>query len=354
LIDQGPIQVIKQRIGLVSSAVPHIFGGGRFIVEWLGTMLRAGGHEVEVVFVPSIDDPDNILEQMVAFRSMNFDDFDTVVTFRPPSHLIRHRRKICWFIHHIRVFYDLWETQYNPWPDTAQMRAIRDAIRRFDGIALREAYKCYALSGVVAQRMRTYNGIEPDVLYAPLLDTHLFRCDGYRDEIVCVSRVEDHKRQHLLIEAMKYVDSNVHLKLSGTSSSPTYAARLAQMIRDQGLENKVTFDHRWISEQEKADLLATCLASAYVPFDEDYGYPTLEAAYAQKCTVTARDSGGVSELVAHGSTGYVVEPNPKAIAQVFDALYRDQDSCARMGRAAKERMSEIGINWPTVFQRLLS
>jgi hypothetical protein len=121
----------RQRIGLVSSAVPLILGGGRFIVEWLEHHLRNDGHDVETIFIPTADNPDTILRQMAAFRLIELDrHFDTVITFRPPSHLVRHRRKVCWFIHHIRIFYDLWNTDYNHLPDTAQTRALRKTVHR--------------------------------------------------------------------------------------------------------------------------------------------------------------------------------------------------------------------------------
>ena len=346
----------KQRIGLISSAVPLIFGGGRFIVEWLETHLRNEGHEVESILVPTTDDPGTILEQMAAFQLLELDQhFDTVITFRPPSHLVRHRRKVCWFIHHIRIFYDLWDTDYNALPDTAQTRALRDTVRRLDTAALGEAHQLLSNSRVVADRIRTYNGLTSQVLYPPVLEPAMFRSDSYREEIVCVCRMAPHKRQHLLVEAMRHVRTPVRLRLCGLSANPAYFDRLSALVRDHGLRDKVIIEHRWISEAEKADRLATCLASAYLPFDEDsYGYPTLEAAHAGKCTITAQDSGGVREFVENERNGYIVPPDPKAIAEIFDALYGDPKRCAVLGSAAGERIRTLGIDWRTVIHQLLS
>jgi glycosyltransferase involved in cell wall biosynthesis len=346
----------KQRIGLISSAVPLVYGGGRFIVEWLESHLRNDGHEVESILIPTVDDPDSILEQMAAFRLLELDQhFDTVVTFRPPSHVVRHRRKVCWFIHHIRIFYDLWDTQYNKLPNTAQTRALRDSIHRIDTAALKDAHHLFTNSRIVADRVRTYNGLHPEILYPPVLDSSLFRSESYRDEVVCVCRLEHHKRQHLLVEAMRYVTTPVRLRLCGVSSSPLYFNQICAIVEEQGLQDKVVIEHRWISEQEKADRLSVCLAAAYVPFDEDsYGYPTIEAAHANKCTITVQDSGGVKEFVEHEYNGYVVPTDPRAIAEVFDALYRNPTRCAALGRAASETILSRGIDWGTVIHRLLS
>ncbi len=47
----------------------------------------------------------------------------------------------------------------------------------------------------------------------------------------------------------------------------------------------------------------------YPPFDEDFGYVTLEAFLARKPVVTCTDSGGPNEFVVDGVNGYVCEPD---------------------------------------------
>jgi glycosyltransferase involved in cell wall biosynthesis len=345
-----------QRIGLISSAVPLTFGGYRFIVEWLEENLRDRGHSVETIYIPTTDDPDSIIEQMAAFRMMDLDPhFDRVITFRPPSHLVKHRRKVCWFIHHIRLFYDLWDSEYSDLPNTAQTRALRDTIRRADTTALSDAHRLFTNSRVVAERLRRFNSLEGEVLYPPVMHPEAFRTEAYGDEIVCVCRMQGHKRQHLLVEAMRYVQTAVRLRLCGLAGNLAYVDELERTIAQHGLAERVTIEHRWISEEEKADRLASSLAAAYIPFDEDsYGYPTLEAAHAKRCTVTVGDSGGVPEFVEQGRNGLIVEPQPEALAGAFDRLYRDRNDTIRMGEAAEARVRELGINWDAVIARLLS
>jgi glycosyltransferase involved in cell wall biosynthesis len=344
------------RIGLVSSAVPLIQGGGRFIVDWLREKLEERGHAVAVVYIPGTDDPDTILQQMTAFRMIKLDEhFDTVVTFRPPSHVVRHPNKVIWFIHHIRVFYDLWDTPYRPVPDLAPWRALRATIIRADTTALREARRVFTNSHVVGERLRRFNDVASEVLYPPVLNPELFRSGDHGDEIVCVSRIERHKRQHLLIEAMRHARSGVRLRLCGLGTSPDYLDELTRSLSRDGLSERVTLENRWISEAEKADRLEHALAAAYVPVDEDsYGYPTIEAAHAARCTVTLTDSGGTLEFVQDGINGRAVPPEPRAIAEAFDALYADRAAARRMGEAARERVNTLGISWDTVIARLLS
>lgn len=349
--------MIPQRIGLISSAVPHISGGYRFIVEWLEEKLRERGHLVETIYIPSSDDPDTLLTQMAAFRMMDLDSyFDRVITFRPPAHMVQHRRKVCWFIHHIRIFYDLWhKTEWHGMPDNAQYRALREAIRVADTVALRDCHLLFTNSRVVADRLREFNGLEGEVLYPPLSNPGLFTSGPYGDEIVCVCRMEGHKRQHVLVEAMRFTRSPVRLRLCGLSSNTAYHEKLLGAVQKYGLQQKVTIEHRWITEEEKAERLSRSLAAAYVPFDEDsYGYPTLEAAHAQRCTVTLQDSGGVSEFIKNGVNGLIADPSPEAVAVAFDQLYENRARTIAMGEEAEKRVFELGIDWNTVISRLLA
>jgi glycosyltransferase involved in cell wall biosynthesis len=344
------------RIGLVSSAVPLVQGGARFIVDWLREELEARNHEVEAIYIPSEDDPDTLLQQMAAFRLIKLDShFERVITFRPPAHVVCHPRKVIWFIHHVRVFYDLWDSPYRPVPDRVPGRALRAAIMRADTAALREAHKVFTNSAVVGDRLRRFNGVDSEVLYPPVRQPERFRSGPYGDEIVCVCRLEHHKRQHLLVEAMRHVRSGVRLRLCGSSREHAYAGSLRETVAQGGLQRRVTIEDRWITEEEKVSLLEGALAAAYVPLDEDsYGYPTIEAAHAHRCTVTVGDSGGVPEFVRDGETGLLVPPVPEALAAAFDRLHADRTLAARLGAGAADRVAALGINWDRVVASLLS
>ncbi|WP_338665651.1 glycosyltransferase family 4 protein [Pararoseomonas sp. SCSIO 73927] len=344
------------RIGIVSSAVPLVYGGGRFIVDWLNEKLTARGHQVETVYLPFVEYQDQILSQTAAFRMMKLDDyFEQVITIRPPAHAVRHRRKVVWFIHHLRGFYDLWGTPYGAVPDHAAGRALRDAVMAADNEFLSEARHVFTNSRVVGDRLRRFNGVASDILYPPILRPEMFVAGAYGDEIVSVCRMEHHKRQHLMVEAMAHTRTAVRLRLCGLSMHPAYVEGLRRRALELGVADRVTVEERWISEQEKADRLENALASAYLPFDEDsYGYPTIEAAHAARCTVTVSDSGGVAEFVQDGVTGLMTGPDAAELGAAFDRLYADRALTARMGAAARERVAELGIDWDTTIERLLA
>lgn len=343
------------KIALCSSYVPFIQGGARNIVDWLHAMLLECGHQVECIYLPELDLPNRLFHQMAAFRWVDLTAAETVICFRPQSHLIPHPRKILWFIHHIRVFYDLWDTPYRGFPDDPEHRGIRDALHEADTAALKEAKRIFTNSLVVSRRLKTFNNIDSEVLYPPVFKPERFHCRGYNDEIVYISRLEHHKRQHLLIEAMQHTRSPVRLRLSGVSSGPNYLKELHDRIADLNLWERVTLENRWVSEEEKVEQLSECLAAAYVPLDEDsYGYPSVEASHASKAVLTTTDSGGVLELVQDGLNGFVVEPDPRALAEAMDRIYLDRKLAGMLGQNAHARLGELKISWPHVLESLLA
>jgi len=344
------------KIALCSSFVPFLKGGAKNIVEWLESALQEAGHQVERVYLPTIYTADVLFSQMMAYRWIDLtDSADRIICFRPPAHLIPHPQKVLWFIHHVRFFYDLWDTRHRGFPNDGRHRGLREALHAIDTAAFREARRVFTNSQVVSDRIRMYNKVHSEVLYPPIYRPERFRCGSFSDEIVYLSRVERHKRQHLLIEAMRHTRTGVKLRLSGACFAKEYAEELRSQVSMAGLEGRVTFEDRWISESEKVEVLADCLAVAYLPFDEDsYGYPSLEGSHAGKPVLTTTDSGGVLELVKDGVNGLVVDPDPRALAEAMDRLYLDREVTRRMGRNAQARLGVLKITWSHVIERLLS
>ncbi len=90
----------------------------------------------------------------------------------------------------------------------------------------------------------------------------------------------------------------------------------------------------------------------YGPFDEDYGYVTLEGFAARRPVVTLTDAGGPLEFVTDGETGLVTAPEPQAIAHAFDRLFSNRPLAKKMGEAGNEKLRATVPGWPEVVARL--
>ena len=344
------------RILIASTFVPFVRGGDARIVDDLTRELEARGHEVDTVLMPFVPRPEAIPDQLLALRLVDVTDAgDALIAIRTPSYLLRHPRKVVWFIHHHRPAYDLWGTAHQDLPDSPRGLALREPILQADDLALREARHVFANSNVTAARLRAYNRIDAEVLYPPLSTPFAPEEVEYGDYVVAPGRITPIKRQQLLIQAMAHVTTPVRLVVAGPPDAPEHLTSLQRLIEELGVADRVDLRGRWISEAEKRSLLTEALACAYIPYDEDsYGYVTLEAYAARKPIVTCTDSGGTLEVAEDGETALVVRPEPRAVAEAFDALYEDRTLARRLGETAHRRPAELGISWPTVLDRLLA
>jgi glycosyltransferase involved in cell wall biosynthesis len=172
---------------------------------------------------------------------------------------------------------------------------------------------------------------------------------------VYICRLEHHKRQHLLVEAMAHTKTPVRLRLLGSSGGTEYPNAIEETIKAADLSDRVILDNRWITEEEKVEQFAKCLAAAYLPLDEDsYGYPSLEASHSSKAILTTTDSGGVLELVQDGFNGLIADPTPESLASAMDRLYLNRANTEAMGVNAKQRLADLNISWKHVLERLLA
>lgn len=343
------------KIALCSTYVPFIKGGYRNIVDWLEFELLRYGHKVEKVYLPQVDNPDLLMQQMSALRLVDLSSADKIICFRPQAHLIPHDNKVVWFIHHIRVLYDLWDSPYRFFPDNIKYRIIKEKVTEIDTNSLKEAKKVFSNSKVVLDRLKHFNKISAEVLYPPVHQPERFYCQDFNDEILSVCRLVHHKRIHLLIEAMAYTHTDVKLRICGEAENDSYLNELTTLIQKHNLHERVFISNTWISEEEKINRLSSCLCLAYIPFDEDsYGFPSIEASLSSKPILTTTDSGGVIELVQNKINGYICEPNPQAISEAMDQLYLNKNLTKSLGLNAKHRLEDLDITWSSVVERLLT
>jgi len=199
----------------------------------------------------------------------------------------------------------------------------------------------------VAGRLAKHNGLAIDTLYPPprLIDS--LHPGEHGDYVFTVGRLNPIKRFDLLIRAMKHTRTPVRAVIAGSGPE---REPLLDLARRLGVEGKVELLD-WVADERMTELYAGCLAVFYAPFDEDYGYVTLQAFLAGKPVITAKDSGGVLEWVDDGVTGIVTDGSAAAIGAAIDRLAGDRELARRMGDAGRERVAELA--WGPVVDRLL-
>jgi glycosyltransferase involved in cell wall biosynthesis len=108
----------------------------------------------------------------------------------------------------------------------------------------------------------------------------------------------------------------------------------------------------FVSEEEMLKLYRGALAVCYLPWDEDYGYVSLEAMYAGKPVIVARDGGGATEFIEDGREGLLVDPTPQEVARAIDELYLDRKRAREMGARARDKVLAMKLSWKHVVEKL--
>jgi glycosyltransferase involved in cell wall biosynthesis len=149
---------------------------------------------------------------------------------------------------------------------------------------------------------------------------------------------------------MKFAHTPVKAVLAGNSSNLKHYHSL---IKQHGVGERVEL-LGFVSDPEMIELYANALGVCYLPFDEDYGYVTLEGMLSGKPVVVPSDGGGATEFVEHNQDGFVVEPDPRVIAESLDALYLDRARARKMGVSGQEKLKAMNLSWQNVVERLIS
>ena len=344
------------RILVLEAQVPFVHGGAEVHVRELVRELRQRGYDAELVSVPFKWYPkEEILPHAAAWRLLDLSEsngrpIDRVIASKFPTYFARHPNKVAWLIHQYRAAYELCGTVYSDFGHNERDIGLRDTLIRLDTEMLGECRRVFANAQNTANRVEKYNGIKAEPLYhPPRLAARLAAAQpAYGDFVLSVGRIESVKRVDLLVSAMARVDKPIRLVVAGEG---TQRANVEKVAEDAGVSDRVTFLGA-IDDDRLLELYREALAVLYPPFDEDFGYVTLEAFLSRKPVVTATDSGGPNEFVVDGVNGFVREPAPDAFAEAINALARDRRRAAALGEAGYERARMV--TWDGVIERLLA
>jgi glycosyltransferase involved in cell wall biosynthesis len=332
------------RIGILTIAgAEGQEGGAERFFQGLCRAFVEHGFDAQQVSVPVDERSFTAIEEgYLRCYDLDVARFDAVVSTKAPTYLVRHPNHVCYLVHTIRVFYDMFPEAF-PAPTSMQL-AQRSLVHRLDTLALRppRTHRVFAIGHEVACRLRAVNGIDATVLHPPL-PSDQFRAGAFGDYILLPGRLHRWKRVDLVIAAMRSVRAPLRLIIAGAGEDDGRLRALAAS------DTRIAFAGR-VSDAELVGLYAGALAVAFVPLREDYGYVTVEAFRSGKPVVTCVDSGEAARLVEHERSGLVVDPNPVAVGAAFERLWGDRDLAGRLGQAgaARERVIRWGHVVPAI------
>jgi len=341
------------RICLCSTQVPFSYGGAEMLVESLRDELVSRGFAVEVVTLPfAWSSRLQLVKSALAWRLVDLTAaggkrIDRVIATRFPSYLVKHPHKMAWLVHQMRQVYDLLGTPYSDFVESGRDQKVIDMVRAMDRRGLGEARGLYTISQNTADRLKRWNGLAGTALHPPPRLVREYQEGDFGDYVFAVGRLDALKRFDLLIRAIAAGETPVRCKIAGTGPEEGALRELAGKL---GVAERVEL-LGWVDDRDLPGLYAGSLAVFYAPYDEDYGYVTVEAMKSGKPVLTAAESGGVLEFVVDGENGFVCAPGAaRELGARIDLLYRDRDRARALGTAGKERVEVV--DWDHVIAAL--
>ncbi|MGE5199333.1 MAG: glycosyltransferase family 4 protein [Rhodospirillaceae bacterium] len=333
--------------------VPLVRGGAEIHVRQLVDRLRARGYQADLVSVPFKWYPKaEILAHAAAWRLLDLSEsngtpIDLVIATKFPSYFARHANKVAWLIHQYRAAYELCGTVYSDFAHEDADVGLRRQLIDLDTAMLGECRRLFTNARNTASRLEKFNGLTAEPLYHPPRLADRLAGGPAGDYVLSVGRLETVKRHDLAVRALAQAGGPRGLVIVGEG---TQDANLRRLAEDLGVADRVRFEGA-ASDDRLLELYAGALGVVYAPFDEDYGYVTLEAFMAKKPVVTARDSGGTLEFVEDGVNGFVCDPDPAAIAGAFSRLSGDRARARSLGEAGYDRARLV--TWDGVIEKLV-
>jgi glycosyltransferase involved in cell wall biosynthesis len=233
-------------------------------------------------------------------------------------------------------------------------RKLLDAVEEFTmGLADTLVVNSRFTLGQVQEHFTSLSKLSIQVLY-PALDTSAMVQANDKEKtrqspIVSLNRFERKKNIGLLIEAYAYIIETNKMKqedlpplvIAGGYDTQNvenveYRGELGAMAKERGVHVDFRLD---ISDTERANLFQTALCVVYTPDKEHFGIVPLEAMYAGT-PVVAVNSGGPTETIKDGVTGYLREPSPKAFGEALLNLINDTTKATSMGRAGRDHVEK--------------
>lgn len=332
---------MRPRVAILASLSASGEQGGaeRFYVGLRDALTEAGLAVQLLEIYNNESDFTQIENSYLRFYDLDLGAYDGIVSTKAPSFVARHRNHVCYLMHTIRVFYDMFESAF-PAP-TEIVLDQRRLVHALDTAALQRPRRIFAIGEEVAERLQYYNGLGATVMRHPTSLKGLH--DGLFDYFFLPGRLHRWKRTDLAIAAMRHVTAPLELIISGTGEDEERFKRMAAN------DPRIRFVGR-VADVELAALYANALAVIFTPDREDLGLVTFEAFQSGKPVITCTDSGEPARIVEDGKTGFVCRPDPAHIGASMEHLAYNPGRAAEMGCAGRSAIA--GLTWARIAEAL--
>jgi len=180
-----------------------------------------------------------------------------------------------------------------------------------------------------------------EIIRFPGVPPSLFNCINRNPvkDIIYLGRIVERKGLHVLLRALYFVKQtykDIKVTIAGPAD-PLYLFKLKTLTNNYDISANVSFTGP-IAEEKKCAILATHKVFVQ-PSLKDYTPVTVLEAQAVGLPVVATKVGAIPEIVEHGKTGILVNPNnEKELADAITLLLANEDLRQSLSNNAKREV----------------
>jgi len=218
------------------------------------------------------------------------------------------------------------------------------------------------VSGYLGTQLEQRSGMSLPKEILPMPASEMFVAPPRRTlarRVVAVGNLTPQKRFDVLIRALgKLNERGITLELTLVGDGQERRT-LEILAKEEGVAERVKFLGRR-PHHELPGILGNAGVMVLPSVAEGFGMVLVEAQLAGLAVIGA-DAGGQREMIEHGRTGILVEPDdPHALACAIENLYNDEKETLRMARQGQETAKARFLAAPTaarlarIYKRILA
>ncbi|MDD5290295.1 MAG: glycosyltransferase [Patescibacteria group bacterium] len=237
----------------------------------------------------------------------------------------RGTRKIFYCHSPVRHVFDLWKLnkseQKKAWKRIIYYNIGAHGIKFIYWLGLKMMNVTIANSENIKNRLWRFSHHKTDYVIYPPIDTEKFKWLGQGDYYFSWGRLERLKRIPDIVSAFQKMPDK---KLVVVSGGPDL-----EKVRQMAVGHANIKIVGWVSDEELKNYLGNCLATIYIPIDEDFGMSPVESMAAGKPCLGVAE-GGLLETIIDEKTGKFV-PAKYTIDDIVSAVnYLTPEKCLSM------------------------
>ncbi|HRQ22587.1 MAG TPA: glycosyltransferase family 4 protein [Anaerolineales bacterium] len=329
------------KIGLVIYGSLDTLSGGYMYDRRLVEYLRAQGDTVEIISLPWRNYAAHLIDNLTIRLPPNLDIL-IQDELNHPSLITANRRPhlypVISLVHHLRC------SELRPkWQNAFYRMIEKKYLQSVDGFIFNSQTTKNVVNGLMDDGKPSVVAYPPTDRFGDAVDESTIKERGKKKEfrILFLGNLIERKGLHTLLEAIRHLPpSNFQLDVIGSlTSEPKYIKQIQEFITKNHLSSFV-FLHGTLNNQPLINKLKSAHVLVVPSSYEGFGIVYLEG-MCFGLPAIGTTAGAAGEIIEHGKTGYLIEPNDsQSLANHLAHLASDRDLLTQLSLHARTRYTQ--------------